>query len=82
MSERATEKGHEENGAQGFYVYCVGERAALASLFDADVPGAIEDERGLELIEAGGLAAVVSRVPLADYSEEALAPRLADAAWM
>lgn len=82
MSERANEKGHEENGAQGFYVYCIGASDALAPLFGEKLPGAIEDERGLELIEAGGLAAVVSRVPLSDYGEEALAPRLADAAWM
>ena len=81
MSERANEKGNEGNDAQGFYVYCVGERAALAPLFDVDVPSAIEEERGLELIEAGGLAAVVSRVPLSDYGEDALASRLTDATW-
>jgi hypothetical protein len=81
MSERANEKGREVNSAQGFYVYCVGYAVALAPIFDADVPGAIEDERGLELIEAGGLAAVVSRVPLSDYGEDALASRLTDAAW-
>ena len=67
-------------GAQGFYVYCVGERDALAPLFDGELPGAIEGESGLEMVGAG-LAAVVSRVPLAEYGEGALAARLADAAW-
>jgi Gas vesicle synthesis protein GvpL/GvpF len=73
-------KGREAAVAQGFYVYCVGEREALAPLFDEELPGAIEGESGLELV-GGGLAAVVSRVPLADYGEGALASRLEDATW-
>jgi len=77
---KADMKGRDAAGAQAIYVYCVGERAALAPLFDDELPGAIEGESVLEL--AGeGLAAVVSRVPLADYGEEALPSRLADAAW-
>jgi hypothetical protein len=71
----------EGEDARGFYVYCVGERDALTPLFGEEMPGAIEGERGLELIEAGGLAAVVSRVPLSDYGEQALTARLTDAAW-
>src|ERR1043165_5048134 len=67
-------------GAQGFYVYCVGGRDALAPLFDEELPGAIEGESALELV-GGGLAAVVSRVPLEDYGEGALASRLDDATW-
>jgi hypothetical protein len=70
-----------DSGERAFYVYCVGERDALAPLLDAELPDAIEAESGLELIEGGGLAAVVSAVPLADYGEGALASRLADAAW-
>ncbi|MDQ3747134.1 MAG: GvpL/GvpF family gas vesicle protein [Acidobacteriota bacterium] len=66
--------------AQGFYVYCVGGRDALAPLFDEELPGAIEGESDLELV-GGELAAVVSRVPLEDYGEGALASRLADATW-
>ncbi|HYH86426.1 MAG TPA: GvpL/GvpF family gas vesicle protein [Pyrinomonadaceae bacterium] len=82
MSRREAEtKPAEGEDAQGFYVYCVGADDALAPLFDADVPGAIEDGRGLVLVEAGGLAAVVSRVPLSDYGEDALASRLTDATW-
>jgi hypothetical protein len=72
--------GREDAGAQGFYVYCVGERDALAPLFDSELPDAIEGESGLELV-GGGLAAVVSRVPLEEYGEGALAERLTDAAW-
>ncbi|HEX3559968.1 MAG TPA: GvpL/GvpF family gas vesicle protein [Pyrinomonadaceae bacterium] len=70
----------DDAGAQALYVYCVGERDALAPLFGVELPGAIEGESGLELV-GEGLAAVVSRVPLADYGEEALPSRLADAAW-
>jgi hypothetical protein len=79
---RAKKAGARERdaSAQGFYVYCVGERAALARLFDGEPPGAIEGESGLELV-GGELAAVVSRVPLGVYGEGALAERLADAAW-
>ena len=83
MSKRATKKGRREGGSGGraFYVYCVGERDALAPLFGAGLPGAIEDESKLEAVEAAGLAAVVSAVPLESYGEGALAGRLADAAW-
>lgn len=66
---------------RAFYVYCVGERDALAPLVGAELPDAIEEGASLELFEAGGLAAVVSEVPLADYGEGALAERLADATW-
>jgi len=78
--EAAGEKRREAAGAEGFYVYCVGARAALAPLFEEELPGAIEPESGLELV-GGGLAAVVSRVPLAEYGEGALDERLADATW-
>ena len=82
MSKRATKKSRrEEDGGRALYVYCVGERDALAPLFDAGLPEAIEDGSGLEAIEAGGLAAVVSAVPLEVYGEGALAERLSDAAW-
>ncbi|MDT7809886.1 MAG: hypothetical protein QOJ70_3699 [Acidobacteriota bacterium] len=67
---------------RAFYVYCVGERDALARLSGAAaLPDAIEDGATLELIEAEGLAAVASEVPLKDYGEGALRARLADAAW-
>lgn len=76
----ADAQGHEAAGAQALYVYCVGERGALAPLFDDELPGAIEGESTLELV-GDELAAVASRVPLADYGEGALEARLADAAW-
>ena len=71
----------EDGGGRGFYVYCVGGRESLAPLFDAELPEAIEEGAGLEAVEAGGLAAVVSAVPLDVYGEGALAERLSDAAW-
>jgi hypothetical protein len=82
MSKRPTKKGARAVEDEcGFYVYCVGEREALAPLFDAELPEAIEEGAGLEAIEAGGLAAIVSAVPLDTYGEGALAERLSDAAW-
>jgi hypothetical protein len=78
MSKRATKS---QSGARAFYVYCVGERDALAPLFGEAMPDAIEDGAALELVESEGLAAVVSAVPLDDYGEGALALRLGDAAW-
>lgn len=83
MSKRATKKSRDEDagGAHAFYVYCVGESAALAPLFGGELPDAIEEDSRLEAIEAEGLTAVVSAVPLEAYGEGALALRLADAAW-
>ena len=84
MSKRATKKSQGEGGSgagRAFYVYCVGEGAALAPLFGAGLPDAIEDASTLEPVEAAGLAAVVSAVPLEVYGEGALAARLSDPAW-
>jgi len=89
MSERGAKqsRGRGDVGAGGdaegraFYVYCVGETGALAPLFDDALPDAIEDDSRLEAVEAGGLTAVVSAVPLDAYGEGALAGRLTDAAW-
>ncbi|MET0624377.1 MAG: GvpL/GvpF family gas vesicle protein [Pyrinomonadaceae bacterium] len=89
MSKKAAKKNQRagdaeaasETGARAFYVYCVGESAALAPLFVGELPDAIEDDSRLEAIEAEGLTAVVSSVPLEAYGEGALALRLADAAW-
>src|SRR5215207_4688061 len=89
MSKRAAKKNEGEGDAGGegaaegraFYVYCVGESDALAPLFGEALPDAIEDDSPLEAVEAEGLTAVVSAVPLAVYGEGALAERLSDAAW-
>lgn len=87
MSRRPAKKNgatKTRDAARALYVYCVGERDALAPLFGGELPEAIEDSGGLELVAAEGageLAAVVSGVPLADYGEEALSERLTDASW-
>jgi hypothetical protein len=59
----------------------VGESDALAPLFGEALPDAIEEDSSLEAVEAGGLTAVASGVPLEVYGEGALAGRLTDAAW-
>src|ERR1044071_3708656 len=95
MSKRATKKGagaagakkrlgagaRDAHEARAFYVYCVGERDALAPLLDGALPEAIEEGASLELIEAEGLAAVVSAVPLGVYGAGAVAAGLTDATW-
>jgi hypothetical protein len=82
MSKRATKKGQSEEGRRAFYVYCVGEPVALAPLLDDGArPEAIEEGAALELVEAEGLAAVVSAVPLEVYGEGALNLKLEDATW-
>lgn len=68
--------------AEAFYIYCIGERDALAPLFEAALPDAIETNAPLQLIASNGLAAVASLVPLADYGEEELEARLRDATWV
>lgn len=83
MGKRTTNASQQETADEGhgFYVYCVGERDALAPFFDAELPEAIEEGAGLEAVEAAGLAAVVSAVPLEVYGEGVLAERLSDATW-
>ena len=82
MSKRTTKKSqNQDDTGRALYVYCVGEREALEPLFDAELPEAIEEGAGLEAVEAEGLAAVVSAVPLDTYGEGALAGRLSDATW-
>jgi hypothetical protein len=81
MSKSATKKSRGADEGRGLYVYCIGEAGALAPLFDAELPEAIEEGAGLEAVEAGGLSAVVSAVPLEVYGEGALAERLSDATW-
>lgn len=80
MTKSKTGSGAEE-GAGALYVYCVGARDGLARLFGGELPEAMEGARGVELVEAGDLAAVACAVPLADYGEGALEARLTDAAW-
>jgi hypothetical protein len=65
----------------GIYVYCVGARAELEALFAVALPASIEADAPLEMIAADDLCAVASAVPLADYGEEELPARLADAPW-
>ncbi len=84
MSPRKQNKTTEKDGSKAshaLYVYCVGESAALARLFEEQLPDAIETAGKLELVIEGKLAAVVSPVPLSDYSEDSLNARLADPAW-
>src|ERR1044071_2329611 len=79
LSEKGISGGRKASSA--FYVYCIGEPAALAALLADQVPEAIEGEAALAAVASDQLAAVVSRVPLTDYGEAALQARLTDATW-
>lgn len=85
MSARgsAKKKSVDKDGqtSHAYYVYCVGERAALSKLFDDVLPAPIEEEARLEIVSRDDLGAVVSLVPMSDYSEDALQERLGEAAW-
>lgn len=84
MSAREENKKGERDRRKepsAFYVYAIGEHPALAALFADQLPEAIESEALLEMVANDKLAAVVSAVPLVDYSEEALQARLTDATW-
>src|SRR5207249_3207008 len=65
--------------ALGWYAYCI--VAATAGELSS-WPAAIVPTHGLERIEQGPLAALVSRVPLADFDEDALRARLNDTEWL
>ena len=71
-----------ERQSHGFYLYCVGEEETLAPLFGVNMPPPIEPDTRFAVINSGGLSAVTSDVPLADYGEEALQERMADATWV
>jgi hypothetical protein len=73
--QRATE------AASAAYVYGVVPAGALPGNVLADVEG-VAPGVAVELVEHEGLAALVSRVPLAEFGEEPLAERLHDPAWL
>lgn len=84
MGQRKTQKAPDtpDGRSHGLYLYCLGELEALAPLFGKEMPPPIEPDAQFMLVEEAGLAAVASAVTLADYGEEALQGRVADAAWL
>jgi hypothetical protein len=80
-AHNSKKKRTRQNASQAFYVYCVGERDALARAVKARLPDAIESDYRLEMIGANDLAAIASAVPLRDYGQARLQALLNDAAW-
>ena len=80
MAKSKTDASDDEGGG-ALYVYCVGARDELATLFGGELPDAMEGAGGIEMVGTEDLAAVACAVPLADYGEGALESRLTDAAW-
>ena len=64
-----------------YYVYCIAETSAAAELSVDSLPAAIEDDARLEWVTVDNLAALVSEVSRATYSEASLAEHLTDATW-
>jgi len=60
-----------------YYVYCI----AAETLPADSLPAAIEEDAKLEWVVVNKLAALVSQVPRATYSEDSLAEHLTDATW-
>ena len=71
----------EQQHQLGYYVYCIAESVTAQQLDAASLPAAIEDKAKLEWVTVNDLAALASVVPLASYSEAALAEHLSDATW-
>jgi hypothetical protein len=70
-------------GAEGFYVYCIADRASsLKILSTGSIPSAMEENTELEIITVDDLAAIVSRVPLSVFGEDSLDAHLSDAPWV
>ena len=67
------------NAADGLYVYGVVRDGTAADLFTG-VEGM--DRSPVQVVEADGVAAIASSVPLAEFGEEALERNLKDAAWL
>lgn len=61
----------------GWYVYGIVDEA-----FEAPPMSGVDDEHALEVVAAGGLAALTSRVPLAVFGEPALQGQIEDLAWL
>ncbi|HJU56656.1 MAG TPA: GvpL/GvpF family gas vesicle protein [Pyrinomonadaceae bacterium] len=84
MTESKPKKSPRTSADQGraYYLYCIGEQEALASVYGKEMPPPIEPDTRFVKIDATGLSAVTSLVPLADYGEDALQSRMTDATWV
>ncbi len=72
------EQSPQSDRGEGLWAYCV---AAADAGFPIGSPG-VEPDHRLERVEHGGLAALVSKVPLADYGEDALRENLNNLDWL
>jgi hypothetical protein len=78
----ATEGGTgPEAGGLGWYVYGIVPAADAGAAVSADTPS-LDGKHGLELVEEEPLAAIVTRVPLDEFGDDALPARLNDLAWL
>jgi hypothetical protein len=82
MTESKPKKVLKTPAGQAYYLYCIGESEALASVYGKEMPPPIEPDTEFVKIDGAGLSAVTSVVPLADYGEDALQSRMTDATWV
>jgi hypothetical protein len=78
---RPNENSKKHIGESVFYVYCIAEGDPAKEVLAGSSPSAIEEDSSVRLIEATGLAAVVSSVPMTSYGEESLTRNLTDPSW-
>ena len=80
---RRASNSYTQGGAEGYYVYCIADSVLAQEIIKSDsLPSAMEENTSLELITFNDLAAIVSRVPLSVFGEEALDAHLSDAPWI
>ena len=75
------EQHSSEPGSEALYVYCIAETEPAKKLVAEGTPAALEDDRGLQVVDAGEFSAVTSHVPLSMYGEESLNEKLNDPSW-
>jgi hypothetical protein len=79
-SGKKKKTGKPRDSRYGTYVYCIVESPDSRIIPDS-APAGLEAVHKLEQVSSAGLAAIVSRVPLSQYGEEAIDANLSDAGW-
>jgi hypothetical protein len=82
MTESKPKKILKTPAGHAYYLYCIGESEALASVYGKEMPPPIEPDTEFVKIDGAGLSAITSVVSLADYGEDALQSRMTDATWV
>jgi len=77
-----TDAGKYSSGSSAFYVYCIAETDAAREIVTKPAPSPLEEDTAIELVDADGLSAITSEVPLDQYGEDVLSDKLTEAPWL